>query len=64
MRKAKSKILNAVRETAKGLRAAGAIDQVTQCQLYRLCLATETPSKSEPIKRIRERLHTLPNGDS
>jgi putative transcriptional regulator len=63
MRKAKSKILDAVHKTAKGLRAAGAIDQVAVCQFCRLCLPTETPSKSEPIKRIRERLHTLPNGD-
>ena len=38
MRKRKSKILDAVRETAKGLRAADAIDQVRMREFDRLCL--------------------------
>jgi hypothetical protein len=33
MRKTKSKILGVVHETEKGLRAVGAIDQVTICPL-------------------------------
>jgi putative transcriptional regulator len=57
MRKRKSKILEAVHETAKGLRAAGAIDQVTMRQFDRLCLPTIEPLKPEQIKRIRERSH-------
>ncbi len=55
MRKRKSKILDAVHETAKGLHAAGAIDQVTMRQFDRLCLPTVEPLKPEQIKRIRER---------
>lgn len=57
MRKRKSKILEAVHETAKGLHAAGAIDQVTMRQFDQLCLPTVEPLKPEQIKRIRERSH-------
>ena len=57
MRKKKSKILEAVHETAKGLHAAGAIDQVTMRQFDRLCLPTITPLNPGQIKRIRERSH-------
>ena len=57
MRKSKSKILEAVHETAVGLHAAGAIDQVTMRQFDRLCLPTVPPLKPEQIKRIRERSH-------
>jgi putative transcriptional regulator len=57
MRKRKSKILEAVHETAAGLRAAGAIDQVTMRQFDRLCLPAIKPLKPEQIKRIRERSH-------
>jgi putative transcriptional regulator len=57
MRKSKSKIFEAVHETAKGLHAAGAIDQVTMRQFDRLCLPSVTPLKPEQIKRIRERSH-------
>jgi putative transcriptional regulator len=57
MRKRKSKILEAVHETAKGLHAAGAIDQVTMRQFERLCLPSVPPLTPEQIKRIRERSH-------
>lgn len=57
MRKRKSKILEAVHGTAKGLHAAGAIDQMTMRQFDRLCLPTIEPLKPEQIKRIRERSH-------
>ena len=57
MRKRKSKILEAVHETAKGLHAAGAIDQVTMRQFDRLCLPSVEPLRPEQIKRIRERSH-------
>ena len=38
MRTTKSPILEAVRETAKGLHAAGVMDQVTLREFDRLCL--------------------------
>jgi putative transcriptional regulator len=57
MRKRKSKILDAVHETAKGLLAAGAIDQVTMRQFNSLCLPPVEPLRPEQIKRIRERSH-------
>jgi putative transcriptional regulator len=57
MRKKKSKILEAVHETAKGLLEAGAIDQVTMRQFDRLCLPPIAPMRPEQIKRIRERSH-------
>ena len=44
-------------ETAKGLHAAGAIDQVTMRQFDRLGLPAVPPLKPEQIKRIRERSH-------
>jgi putative transcriptional regulator len=39
MRKKRSKILEAVHSTARVLRAANAIDQMTMRQFDRLCLA-------------------------
>ncbi len=57
MRKKKSKILEAVHETAKGLHAAGALDQVTMRQFDRLCLPAVEPLRPDQIKRIRERSH-------
>jgi hypothetical protein len=51
MRKTKSKILEAVHETAKGLHAAGAIDQVTMRQFDRLCLPSLPPLKPEQIRK-------------
>ena len=57
MPKRKSRILDAVHETAKGLREAGAIDQLTMRQFDRLCLSPVEPLKPEQIRRIRERSH-------
>jgi putative transcriptional regulator len=55
MRKRKSKILEAVHETAKGLLSSGAIDQVTMRQFDRLCLPPVEPLQPAQIKRIRVR---------
>ena len=55
MRKRKSKILEAVHETAKGLLSAGAIDRVTMRQFDRLCLPPVEPLQPAQIKRIRVR---------
>jgi putative transcriptional regulator len=41
MRKTRSAILEAVHETAKGLHAAGALEQVTLREFDRLCWATK-----------------------
>jgi putative transcriptional regulator len=57
MPKKKSKILEAVHETAKGLHAAGAIDQVTMREFDRLTLPPVRPLRPTEIKRIRERSH-------
>ena len=54
MRKAKSAILEAVHDTAKGLYNAGVIDQVTLREFDRLCLPPIEALKPEQIKRIRE----------
>jgi putative transcriptional regulator len=54
MRKTKSAILEAVHETAKGLHAAGAMDQVTLREFDRLCLPPVEALQPEQIKRIRE----------
>ncbi len=54
MRKTKSAILEAVHETAKGLQAAGAMDQVTLREFDRLCLPPVEALQPEQIKRIRE----------
>lgn len=54
MRKKQSKILEAVHATAKGLHAAGAIDQVTMREFDRLSLAPAPPLRPAQIKRIRE----------
>ena len=54
MRKTKSAILEAVRETAKGLHKAGVIDQVTLREFDRLCLPPVEPLEPEQIKKIRE----------
>ena len=59
MRKKKSKILEAVHETAKGLHAAGAIDQVTMRRFDRLCLPTrDWPCRQrtgvKPLKLLRK----------
>jgi putative transcriptional regulator len=57
MRKQKSAILKAVYETAKGLHAAGAIDQVTLREFDRLCVPPVAPLQPAQIKRIREASH-------
>jgi len=54
MRKKRSKILDAVHETARGLHAANAIDQVTMREFDQLCLKPVPPLRPAEIKRIRE----------
>jgi putative transcriptional regulator len=54
MRKTKSKILDAVRETAHGLHRAGVLDQVTLREFDRLCIPPVEPLAPEQIRRIRE----------
>jgi len=54
MRKTKSAILEAVHETARGLHAAGAMDQVTLREFDRLCLPPVEPLQPEQIRQIRE----------
>jgi putative transcriptional regulator len=57
MRKTRSKILEAVHETAKGLHAAGVMDQVTLREFDRLCVPPVEELKPAQIKRIREQSH-------
>ena len=54
MRKNKSAILEAVHDTAKGLRKAGVMNQVTLREFDRLCLPPVEPLEAEEIKHIRE----------
>ena len=54
MRKTKSPILEAVHETAKGLHAAGVMDQVTLREFDRLCLPPVEPLSPSKIRKIRE----------
>ena len=54
MRKKQSKILEAVHESARGLQAAGAIDQMTMREFDRLCLQPVRPLRPAEIRRIRE----------
>jgi len=54
MRKNKSAILEVVRETAKGLHAAGVMDRVTLREFDRLCLPVIKALQPEEIKKIRE----------
>ena len=54
MRKAKSAILEVVQETARGLHAAGVMDQITLREFDRLCLPPVEPLRPEEIKKIRE----------
>jgi putative transcriptional regulator len=55
MRKTKSAILEAVRETAKGLHAAGVMDQLTLREFDRMCLPPIEALQPEDIKKIREK---------
>lgn len=57
MRKTKSKILEAVHETAKDLQKAGVMDQITLRKFDRLCQPPIEPLKPEQIKEIRETSH-------
>jgi putative transcriptional regulator len=57
MRKTKSRILEAVRETAKGLHAVGVMDHVTLREFDRLCLPPVEPLSPSKIKKIRETSH-------
>jgi putative transcriptional regulator len=54
MRKTKSAILEAVRETARGLNKAGVMDQVTLREFDRESLPPVAPLKPAQIRRIRE----------
>ena len=56
MRKTKSAILEAVHETARGLHAAGAMDQVTLREFDLLCLRPIDPLSPRKIKEIREQV--------
>jgi putative transcriptional regulator len=55
MRKTKSAILEAVRETTKGPHAAGVMDQVTLREFDRLGLPPVEPLSPSRIKKIREK---------
>lgn len=57
MPKKQSKILAAVHATAKGLHAAGAIDQVTMREFDTLCITPVAPLRPAQIKHIRETSH-------
>jgi len=57
MIKKKSKILEMVHETAKGMYAAGAIDKVTMREYDQLCIPPLEPLKPKEIKGIREKAH-------
>ena len=54
MRKTKSAILEAVRETASGLHKAGVMDQVTLREFDPQSVLPVAPLKPAQIKRIRE----------
>lgn len=54
MRKARSSILQALHETARGLHNAGAMDRLTLREFDRLCLPPVQPLRPEEIKKIRE----------
>ena len=54
MRKTKSAILEAVHGTAKGLHAAGVMDQITLREFDSLCIAPVEPLEPQQIKSIRE----------
>ncbi|SMP80311.1 helix-turn-helix domain-containing protein [Noviherbaspirillum suwonense] len=57
MRKTRSPIIDAVRDTAKGLGNAGRPDQVTLRELDPLWLPTVGPLQPAEIRRIRESAH-------
>jgi len=57
MRKTRSPIIEAVRDTAKGLNNSGGFDQITLRELDPLWLPTLEPLQPAEIKRIRESAH-------
>ena len=57
MRKTRSPIIEAVRDTAKGLDRVGGLDQVTLRELDPLWLPKVEPLQPAEIKRIRESAH-------
>jgi len=54
MRMTNSATLEAVHETAIGLRTAGVMDRVTLREFDRLCLPPVEPLSASKIKKIRE----------
>ncbi len=56
-RVAKSRLMEAIHETAQDLYDAGAIDKVTMSQYDLLCLKPAETYDSERIKTLRERLN-------
>ena len=54
MPKRKSRVFEAVHETARDLFAAGVIDQVTMREFDKACLPALEPMAPEEIKRLRE----------
>lgn len=54
MRKRQSPLLKAVHETARGLYAAGGMDQVTLREFDRLCVPEVKPLSPTKIRQIRE----------
>lgn len=57
MRKTKSAILEAVHETARGLRKAGVMEQVTLREFDQPALPPVEPLAPAQVKRIREKSH-------
>jgi putative transcriptional regulator len=54
--KAKSRVLDAVHQTAEDLQRLGFIDKRKQRQFYALCLPPIPPYDGEQIKALRERV--------
>lgn len=57
MRRRKSAILDAVLETARGLHAAGVMEQVTLREFDHLCLPPVGPLSPGKIRKIRMQAH-------
>ena len=57
MSKMRSPVIEAVRDTTKGLRKAGVMDQVTLREFDQLCLPPVEPLQPDQIKKIREASH-------
>lgn len=61
-RLAKSRLMEAIHETAKGLYAGGAIDKVTMSQYDLLCLKPAETYDSERIKTLPRTIEPEPSG--